>query len=271
MIRNSLLILFVVQLLLTGSSPPAKAQGRDLDPLDSIDYQWDLEQLVRAAERQQEEVRNNKSVEENSREGLKQQRQNEEFARRLEEDTRNKSFLETMKSGDIPFNGYLCIGFLAVLGIAVLLIAIPTWLRYGIRRLLGWASGGGFGRTGGKTQTPTAGRRRHTLQSSDNQYDAEWYTDRGEAYAWQGEHAHAIADYTKAIRLDPTLTLAFNNRGNAYFKLGEDDKAIADYTRAIDLDRTFAKAYSNRGAAYYGKGECDEAIADYTEARLTIS
>jgi tetratricopeptide (TPR) repeat protein len=39
---------------------------------------------------------------------------------------------------------------------------------------------------------------------------------------------------------------AYKNRGNAYNKKGEHGRAIADYTRAIELDPDFAAAYTAR-------------------------
>ena len=43
-------------------------------------------------------------------------------------------------------------------------------------------------------------------------------------------------------------------------------RAIADYDRAIQLNPAFADAYNNRGAAFRGKGDLDRAIADYQAA-----
>jgi len=92
------------------------------------------------------------------------------------------------------------------------------------------------------------------------------YTNRGNAYDDKGEVDRAIADYTKAIALDPNYAFAYNNRGLTYEKKGEIDRAIADYTKAIALDPKNAIAYTNRGAAYYSKGALDRAIADFDEA-----
>jgi len=46
----------------------------------------------------------------------------------------------------------------------------------------------------------------------------------------------AIADFTKAIELDPA-NLYFNcSRGVAYFEKGDYDRAIADFETALRLD-----------------------------------
>ena len=76
----------------------------------------------------------------------------------------------------------------------------------------------------------------------------------------------AIADYTEAIKLDPTDPDAFNNRGQAYDNKGEYDLAIADYTQSIRLNSDNARAFFNRGLALAIKGEHQRAVADFTQA-----
>ena len=52
-----------------------------------------------------------------------------------------------------------------------------------------------------------------------------------------------IALCTKAIQKDPKSARAFFNRGWAYRMRGEWEKAIADFTRAIELDPKLLAAY----------------------------
>jgi len=61
------------------------------------------------------------------------------------------------------------------------------------------------------------------------------YHRRGTAYASKNEYDHAIADYTKAIEIDPTYVNAYNSRGIAYTNKGDYRNAIADVTRAVEL------------------------------------
>ncbi len=92
------------------------------------------------------------------------------------------------------------------------------------------------------------------------------YYNRGNAYNRTGRHDAAIADYTKAIALNPDFAAAYGNRGSAYGRAGRNDDAIADYTRAIVLRPDVATTYHDRGLGYARKGAYDEAIADYTRA-----
>jgi Flp pilus assembly protein TadD len=89
---------------------------------------------------------------------------------------------------------------------------------------------------------------------------------RGNGYFYKEEVDRAIADYDRAIELEPDYALAYNNRGVAYDDKGEVDRAIADYDRAIELKPDYAAAYNNRGVAYIHKGEVDRAIADFDRA-----
>jgi len=81
------------------------------------------------------------------------------------------------------------------------------------------------------------------------------YTDRAFAYQWNGEFAKALADYTVAIKLDPSSSW-YSMRASAYQGSGDLDKAIADYTTAIKLARkelkgiTRSKEGTQEDAAY---------------------
>jgi len=91
------------------------------------------------------------------------------------------------------------------------------------------------------------------------------YVNRGAAWQHKKEYDKAIADYTEAIRLDPTYAPVYVKRGNAWLDKKNFDKAIADYNEAIRLIPTFAPAYRNRGDTWQSKKNYDKAIADYNE------
>jgi tetratricopeptide (TPR) repeat protein len=81
------------------------------------------------------------------------------------------------------------------------------------------------------------------------------------------DYKGAIADYTKAIELDPGYTEAYNYRGNAKDKLSDYSGAIADYTKAIELDPNYAKAYINRGLVKIQSGQKENGCLDLSKAR----
>jgi tetratricopeptide (TPR) repeat protein len=95
---------------------------------------------------------------------------------------------------------------------------------------------------------------------------------------YQKDHSdHDIANYTKAIELDPNNADAYEMRGNAYMETGQYDLAEADYARADELEsdqeilddtealKFYPQAawlYFSRGDAYAIKGKYDQAIME---------
>jgi len=92
-------------------------------------------------------------------------------------------------------------------------------------------------------------------------------------YFWQGNVRHdqknnekAIADYTKAINLNPKFANAYNNRAGSYSRIGKKQQAINDYTEAIKINPNFATAYNNRGSTRSDLDDKLGAINDFNEA-----
>jgi Trypsin-like peptidase domain/Tetratricopeptide repeat len=90
-------------------------------------------------------------------------------------------------------------------------------------------------------------------------------TNKKEEENYQG----AIADYTKAIALDPKFAKAYNDRSLIYIYLKRNNEALADVNQAIQLDPNLAEAYGNR-ANIYIKSNPQQAIADVKKV-LTIN
>lgn len=81
-----------------------------------------------------------------------------------------------------------------------------------------------------------------------------------------GDLPGAIADYNKAIEINPNHADAYNNRGNTRYKLGDQQRAIAEHNKAIEINPNYADAYYNRGAARNALGDNQSAIADMQKA-----
>jgi len=81
-----------------------------------------------------------------------------------------------------------------------------------------------------------------------------------------GRADEAIAEYNKAIGLDPTLDQAYVNRGGVFNRLGQYQNAIQDYTEALRLVPGYAVAYYNRGIAHIGLAQYSDAVEDLDEA-----
>ena len=91
------------------------------------------------------------------------------------------------------------------------------------------------------------------------------YSNRGTATSELGRDEASVTDYDKAISLNPAYAAAYYNRGNAKQKLGRDEAAVADYDEAIRLRPGLAEAYGNRGTAKATLGRYEAAVADYNE------
>jgi tetratricopeptide (TPR) repeat protein len=94
--------------------------------------------------------------------------------------------------------------------------------------------------------------------------DAVNYQFRAHAKHFKGDFDGAIADYTRSIALKPGDAGAFSSRGLDRIAKADFDGAIADTTKALELQPDLAIAFNTRGEAKYAKGDVDGAIADYT-------
>ena len=90
--------------------------------------------------------------------------------------------------------------------------------------------------------------------------------NRALSYAAKNDHARAIADYTQALVLDPNDASAHASRAASYAASGDDERAIADYDNSIKLDPTNAAALTGRGLASYRRRQFDHAIDDFAAA-----
>ena len=111
---------------------------------------------------------------------------------------------------------------------------------------------------------------------------------RAHAYHVQGQkkyksnrYKEAVANFDKAIQLNPYVADAYYNRGWAKLRLGESEdargnsqkarelyqEAINDYTQTIKINPEYVRAYRNRGRAKAALGEKEAAKADFEKTK----
>ena len=118
------------------------------------------------------------------------------------------------------------------------------------------------------TRTNTTGRSADENKAIELDADyAEAYFDRGRAHYQLGKSEDALADFTAAIRLQTgSATFSYTWRGFVYDDLKNYDRALADYDKAIRLDPRDGEPYYVRGVTYDHQGDSPRAKADYRKA-----
>ncbi len=91
--------------------------------------------------------------------------------------------------------------------------------------------------------------------------NGDYYQSRGSAYWGLQNNDLALRDFNKAIELTPS-SVNYGTRG-AFYMLNKPELAIADLTRAIELEPN-AFDYMHRAQTYEGLGKIDLAIRDYS-------
>jgi tetratricopeptide (TPR) repeat protein len=84
--------------------------------------------------------------------------------------------------------------------------------------------------------------------------------------AANGRHAAAVADYDRAIKLNPNYSYAFNNRGWSHYKLGETDQALKDIQRARKRKVRNPYIYRNLGVIALESGDTAKACVNFRQA-----
>ncbi len=107
----------------------------------------------------------------------------------------------------------------------------------------------------------------HEIAPSDQTFRSmltEIYIQRGTAALVQNRYDPAIAEFAKAIGIDPANAVAYLRRGSALAAKG-DASALADFGEAIRLDPNLADAYLRRARLLMSRGDHGQAVKDLDE------
>lgn len=96
--------------------------------------------------------------------------------------------------------------------------------------------------------------------------EAVEHLKRGVAHFNGKEYDAAIAEYREAIRLDPKLSMAYNNLGSALDREQRNSEALAEYREALRLDPKNFFALINLGDDLQLTRDLDGALDQYKEA-----
>ncbi|EGS18265.1 mitochondrial import receptor subunit-like protein [Thermochaetoides thermophila DSM 1495] len=98
------------------------------------------------------------------------------------------------------------------------------------------------------------------------EYEALAYNMRGTFRNLMGKHEEALADLTKSIELDPSLTQSYIKRASMNLEQGSPEKAEEDFAAALAKNPQDPDIYYHRAQLHFIKGEFAEAQKDYQKS-----
>lgn len=114
------------------------------------------------------------------------------------------------------------------------------------------------------------------LPKKDVEYLAATHSTRGDVHLQLGDTAKALADFTRAIQLQPEQTDMYDKRAQLYFELRQYDLSDADYHRMVELDPGLTKGYMGMGRnanaqEHWQEGLCLFDYAAKLESDLSVA
>lgn len=103
------------------------------------------------------------------------------------------------------------------------------------------------------------------ISQSVESLSAEDYFYRGLAFYENKNYEKAIADFTKALKIQED-TVAYYYRGDSYLQLNQYQKSLADVNRGMQLDPTDPDFYYLRAINYWILDKNIDAINDLQQA-----
>lgn len=113
---------------------------------------------------------------------------------------------------------------------------------------------------------PVAEVSAQSAPASRESREAKTFFDRGLEYFNQNRYEDAIAEFSRAIELNPKNHKAYTVRGELKEKQRDLEGALSDFNQAIDLDPKYGPAYLERGEIKTARADYQGAMADYLKA-----
>ena len=92
------------------------------------------------------------------------------------------------------------------------------------------------------------------------------YAMRALALSLRGELDASLPDYDRAIELDSSSAMSFNNRAWVKYKLNRLDEGLSDVERSLILGPASPHAHDTRAHIHQARGESRKALRDYERA-----
>ena len=119
----------------------------------------------------------------------------------------------------------------------------------------------------GQGKAAAADRRKPTDNiSARSVSDAQGYATQGQTLAKSGKNEEALAEFERALALDPYNVRALYGRGLIYQAEKQHQQAIEDFTAANGLSPQKAEPLLARANSYFALDKIKEAMADLDEA-----
>jgi tetratricopeptide (TPR) repeat protein len=103
------------------------------------------------------------------------------------------------------------------------------------------------------------------LDESSLELVESWF-NLGLKHVSAGEFAKAIADWEKALDINPNLSEAWHNRGSALGRLGNYEAAVESFQNALTIDSNNYQAWNDRAHALYQLQNWLEAVDSWSNA-----
>lgn len=105
------------------------------------------------------------------------------------------------------------------------------------------------------------------LPKADKEYMVFAYTTRGSIYELLEDTAAAIADYTQAIKIDPTIYKSYEHRAELYYHQHKYTQSNADYQKMTQMDDNGAvvSGYMGLGNNLQAQKRDEEAIKIFSK------